>query len=50
MVEDNGIGVQFLNCPGSTLLDFVGTVFSNNTTDIDNPISYPIETSLATFK
>ena len=50
VVEDNGIGVQFLNCPGSTLLDFVGTVFSNNTTDIDNPISYPIETSLATFK
>ena len=50
MVEDNGIGVQFLNIPGNTLLDFVGTVFSNNTTDIDNPISYPIETSLATFK
>lgn len=50
VVEDNGIGVQFLNCPGSTLLDFVGTVFSNNTTDIYNPISYPIETSLATFK
>lgn len=50
VVEDNGIGVQFLNIPGNTLLDFVGTVFSNNTTDIDNPISYPIETSLATFK
>ena len=50
VVEDNGIGVQFLNIPGNTLLDFVGTVFSNNTTDIDNPISYPIESSLATFK
>ena len=50
VVEYNGIGVQFLNIPGNTLLDFVGTVFSNNTTDIDNPISYPIETSLATFK
>lgn len=50
VVEENGIGVQFLNIPGSTLLDFVGTVFENNTTDIDNPISYPIKTDGAIFR
>lgn len=42
--------MQFLNIPGSTLLDFVGTVFENNTTDIDNPISYPIKTDGAIFR
>lgn len=50
VLEDNGIGVQFRMLPGSIPLDFAGCVFSGNGTDIDNPISYPIETGSASFE
>lgn len=50
VIEGNGIGVQFLNLPGGMGLDFTGTVFSNNQTDIDNPIGFPIDTDRAIFE
>ena len=50
MVEDNGIGIRFVNLPGAMPLDFSGTVFSGNGTDIDNPIRYPIDLSNAIFE
>lgn len=50
ILENNGIGVQFLNLPGQVPLDFFGCVFSGNGMDIDNPMGYPIDTSNVTFK
>lgn len=49
-IEDNDIGIQFVNIPGAMPLDFAGTVFSGNGIDIDNPIGYPIDLSNAIFK
>lgn len=49
-IEGNDIGVQFVNLPGATPLDFGGTVFSGNGMDIDNPIHYPIDLSNAIFE
>ncbi len=49
-IEGNEIGVQFVNLPGASPLDFGGTVFSGNGTDVDNPIGYPIDLSNAIFE
>lgn len=46
-IEGNNIGIQFVNLPGASPLDFGGTVFSGNGMDIDNPIQYPIDLSNA---
>lgn len=50
VIEDNDIGIQFVNLPGGTPLDFGGTVFSGNRIDIENPILYPIDISNAYFR
>ena len=49
-IEGNDIGIQFVNLPGATPLDFGGTVFSGNRIDIENPIQYPIDLSNAIFE
>ena len=49
-IEGNDIGIQFVNLPGATLLDFGGTFFSGNRIDIENPIQYPIDLSNAIFE
>ena len=49
-IADNGIGIQFVNLPGASPLDFGDTVFSGNGIDIDNPIQYPIDLSNAIFE
>ena len=49
-IEDNETGIRFVTLPGSDPLNFAGTVFRNNGTDIENPISYPIDTSDAVFE
>ena len=49
-IADNEIGIQFVNLPGASPLDFGDTVFSGNGTDIDNPIQYPIDLSHAIFE
>ena len=48
--EGNDVGIQFVNLPGAMPLDFFGTVFSGNGTDIDNPIQNPIDLSNAIFE
>ncbi len=48
--EGNDIGVQFARMNGNIRIDFAGTTFSNNGTDIDNPINYPINTEEAIFQ
>ena len=50
LFENNGIGVQFKSLEGTMSIDFAGTTFSGNRTDIDNPISYPIKTDGAIFR
>ena len=50
IIEDNDIGIQFINLPGASPLDFCGTVFSGNGIDIDNPIQYPIDLSNAVME
>lgn len=49
-IADNGIGVQFARLSGTICIDFSGSTFSGNGTDIDNPISYPISVSGAVFQ
>ena len=49
-IEGNDVGIQFVNLPGAMPLDFFGTVFSGNGTDIDNPIQNPIDLSNAIFE
>lgn len=49
-IEGNDIGVQFVNLPGATPLDFYNTVFSGNRVDIENPIQYPLDLSGAIFE
>ncbi len=50
VIADNDIGVQFVRMDGSVCIDFAGTTFSGNRIDIDNPISYPINTENAVFQ
>ena len=48
-ITDNDIGVQFARLQGTITIDFVGSVFSGNRIDIDNPAQYSIDTSKASF-
>ena len=50
LIADNDIGVQFATLSGSVSIDFAGSTFSGNRVDIDNPISYPINTEGALFE
>ena len=49
-ITDNDIGVQFARLQGTITIDFVGSVFSGNRIDIDNPAQYSIDTSKAIFQ
>ena len=49
-IEGNDVGIRFVNLPCAMPLDFFGTVFSGNGTDIDNPIQNPIDLSNAIFE
>lgn len=49
-ITDNDIGVQFARLQGTITIDFVGSVFSGNRIDIDNPAQYSIDTSRAVFQ
>lgn len=49
-IEGNDIGVQFARLDGTITLDFVGSVFSGNRIDIDNPAQYSIDTSRSMFQ
>lgn len=49
-IIDNDIGVQFARLQGTITIDFVGSVFSGNGIDIDNPAQYSIDTSKAIFQ
>lgn len=49
-ITDNDIGVQFARLQGTITIDFVGSVFSGNRIDIDNPAQYSIDISSATFQ
>ncbi|MGN1002503.1 MAG: hypothetical protein ACI4PC_07000 [Oscillospiraceae bacterium] len=50
VIADNDIGVQFARLQGTITIDFVGSVFSGNRIDIDNPAQYAIDTSNAIFQ
>lgn len=49
-ITDNDIGVQFARLEGTITIDFVGSLFSGNRIDIDNPAQYSIDTSKALFQ
>lgn len=49
-ITDNDIGVQFARLQGTITIDFMGSVFSGNRIDIDNPAQYSIDTSKAIFQ
>ena len=49
-ITDNDIGVQFARLQGTITIDFVGSVFSGNRIDIDNPAQYSIDTAKAIFQ
>lgn len=49
-IENNDIGIQFVNLPGTMPLDFCDTVFSGNRLDIENPIHYPTILTNAHFE
>ena len=46
----NGTAVCIDSLPGNEVLDFAGSVFSENEVDIDNKIGHPIDTAKAIFK
>ena len=45
----NGTAVLLENVPTDLTLDFVGSVFAGNDTDIDNRCNHPVDISQATF-
>lgn len=45
----NGTAVCIDSLPGNEVLDFAGSVFSENEVDIDNKIGHPIDTAKAIF-
>ena len=47
---DNGTAVCIDSLPGNEVIDFAGSVFSGNDTDIDNKAEHPIDTAKATFE
>lgn len=46
----NGTAVSIENLPGNEVLDFAGSVFSENDVDIDNKAEHSIDTAKATFE
>lgn len=49
-ITNNDIGVQFACLQGTITIDFVGSVFSGNRIDIDNPAQYSIDINKARFQ
>ena len=47
---DNGTAVCINNLPGTEVLDFAGSIFSGNDTDIDNKAEHPVDTAKAAFQ
>ena len=43
----NGTAVCIDSLPGSEVLDFAGSTFSGNDTDIDNKAEHPVDTARA---
>ena len=46
----NGTAVCIDSLPGDEILDFAGSIFSGNDTDIENKAEHPIDTAKATFE
>ena len=47
---DNGTAVCINNLPGTEVLDFAGSIFAGNDTDIDNKAEHPVDTAKAAFQ
>mgnify|MGYP000485424760 CR=1 FL=1 len=47
---ENGTAVCIDNLPGNEVLDFAGSIFSGNDTDIDNKTEHSVDTAKATFE
>ena len=47
---DNGTAICINNLPGTEVLDFAGSIFSGNDTDIDNKAEHPVDTAEAAFQ
>ena len=43
--EDNETAIRILALRGSEVLDFTGSVFTGNGTDLDNPADHPVDLS-----
>lgn len=46
----NGTAVCIDNLPGNEVIDFAGSIFSGNDTDIENKADHTIDTAKATFE
>lgn len=46
----NGVGVSILTLPGDQVLEFAGSTFSQNGTDIENPAGHPVSTAGAVME
>ncbi|MGO5544322.1 zinc ribbon domain-containing protein [Blautia sp. HCP3S3_H10_1] len=46
----NGTAVCIEKLPGTEVLDFAGSIFSGNDTDIDNKAEHPVDTTKASFE
>lgn len=47
---DNGTAVCIDSLPGNEVIDFAGSVFSGNDTDIENKADHAVDTAKATFE
>ena len=47
---DNGTAVCIDSLPGNEVIDFAGSVFSGNNTDIENKADHAVDTAKATFE
>lgn len=50
LFSGNGTAVSIDNLPGNEVLDFIGSTFSGNETDIENKAEHPINTVNAIFE
>lgn len=48
--RQNSTAILINGLPGDLTLDFIGSTFSGNDTDIDNPADYPLDTTNAVFE
>ena len=46
----NGVAVSIDRLPGSEVLNFAGSIFSENGTDIENKAGHPVDTANAVFE